>query len=408
MMNLIISLIFIASVSATPMPDFCPDTPVIKNVVKKRELCPGSRSVEDILKELACVQNTIVELTTALIRVESTQEVVAADGGPAGPAPVKPKCPESSRELCATCPAGSYQAGAFITHAEAKKHEGFWTKFVEFFESADKVDAECPVFACRCQQCAPVEPCRLDRCPVGTTTVGGIEAQDENGCPVRHCKCGNADGGPIVMGRPANPNPPVVTVRPTLVAGKIVHIKCKPIRKCTVEQDCGGRVNPDIVVTAHDHISTDENGCQINKCSCSAVMKNPPKAEKPEKVQEVEVQRKPEVNGGAPKEKFSPCEKLAAKTCLRKCKAKCDNGVGNGPDCRPGRARFNNDDVGGVPGAPGARGGGADGTEYTTSEKGNNQVVNANLVFQGDEEGTFRRTICNDKCEDEEIQACKK
>ena len=46
MMNLIISLIFIASVSATPMPDFCPDTPVIKNVVKKRELCPGSRSVE--------------------------------------------------------------------------------------------------------------------------------------------------------------------------------------------------------------------------------------------------------------------------------------------------------------------------------------------------------------------------
>ena len=39
--------------------------------------------------------------------------------------------------------------------------------------------------------------------------------------------------------------------------------------------------------------------------------------------------------------------------------ATCDNGVGNGPDCRPGRARFNNDDVGGVPGNPGARGGGA-------------------------------------------------
>ena len=38
-------------------------------------------------------------------------------------------------------------------------------------------------------------------------------------------------------------------------------------------------------------------------------------------------------------------------------KAHCDNGVGNGADCRPGMARFNNDDVGGVPGDPGAKGG---------------------------------------------------
>ncbi|MHC4995120.1 MAG: hypothetical protein ACYTGQ_08725 [Planctomycetota bacterium] len=34
----------------------------------------------------------------------------------------------------------------------------------------------------------------------------------------------------------------------------------------------------------------------------------------------------------------------------------CDSGVGNGADCRPGRARFNNDDLEGqAPGAPGAR-----------------------------------------------------
>jgi len=35
-------------------------------------------------------------------------------------------------------------------------------------------------------------------------------------------------------------------------------------------------------------------------------------------------------------------------------KEKCNNGVGNGPDCRPGKAHFNNDDAGGIPGAPGA------------------------------------------------------
>jgi uncharacterized membrane protein len=35
-------------------------------------------------------------------------------------------------------------------------------------------------------------------------------------------------------------------------------------------------------------------------------------------------------------------------------KEKCNNGVGNGPDCRPGKAHFNNDDTIGVPGAPGA------------------------------------------------------
>ena len=35
-------------------------------------------------------------------------------------------------------------------------------------------------------------------------------------------------------------------------------------------------------------------------------------------------------------------------------KEKCNNGVGNGPDCRPGKAHFNNDDAGGIPSAPGA------------------------------------------------------
>jgi len=34
-------------------------------------------------------------------------------------------------------------------------------------------------------------------------------------------------------------------------------------------------------------------------------------------------------------------------------KSHCDNGVGNGPDCRPGRARCSNDDLGGTPGSPG-------------------------------------------------------
>lgn len=55
--------------------------------------------------------------------------------------------------------------------------------------------------------------------------------------------------------------------------------------------------------------------------------------------------------------------------------AHCDNGVGNGPDCRPGRATFSNDDHGGTTGNPGALGGGAGGTEYTTRDKGNNEIV---------------------------------
>jgi hypothetical protein len=97
-----------------------------------------------------------------------------------------------------------------------------------------------------------------------------------------------------------------------------------------------------------------------------------------------------------------------AKQCQTKCKAHCDNGVGNGPDCRPGRARFNNDDVGGVPGAPGARGGGAQGTEYNTRNKGDNTVVNPDLVFQGDLAGTFHKTVCHDTCESESDRACAK
>jgi hypothetical protein len=42
----------------------------------------------------------------------------------------------------------------------------------------------------------------------------------------------------------------------------------------------------------------------------------------------------------------------------------CNNGVGNGADCRPGKAHFNNDDGTGVPGAPGSRGGPASGNAY--------------------------------------------
>lgn len=67
---------------------------------------------------------------------------------------------------------------------------------------------------------------------------------------------------------------------------------------------------------------------------------------------------------------------------------------------RPGRARFSNDDYGGVPGAPGARGGGELGTEYVTQNKGDNQVVNDKLVFEGSLAGTFHRTRCQDACED--------
>jgi hypothetical protein len=48
---------------------------------------------------------------------------------------------------------------------------------------------------------------------------------------------------------------------------------------------------------------------------------------------------------------------------------RCNNGVGNGPDCRPGQAHFNNDDEipflsNGVPGAPGSRGGHGGGNAY--------------------------------------------
>ncbi len=91
----------------------------------------------------------------------------------------------------------------------------------------------------------------------------------------------------------------------------------------------------------------------------------------------------------------------------------------NGADCRPGRARYSNDDhgmkkqnknknirmffffkcfvKGGVPGSPGSRGGGDLGTEYTTSDKGNNQVVNSALIFEGDVAGVFHKTRFQDK-----------
>ena len=49
----------------------------------------------------------------------------------------------------------------------------------------------------------------------------------------------------------------------------------------------------------------------------------------------------------------------------------CNNGVGNGPDCRPGRAQFSNDDHGGSIGSPGV----SDFcTEYRTDQKGDNTI----------------------------------
>jgi hypothetical protein len=51
-------------------------------------------------------------------------------------------------------------------------------------------------------------------------------------------------------------------------------------------------------------------------------------------------------------------------------KVHCNNGVGNGPDCRPGKAHFNNDDgplpfeSDGVPGNPGSKGGHSGGNAY--------------------------------------------
>jgi hypothetical protein len=47
----------------------------------------------------------------------------------------------------------------------------------------------------------------------------------------------------------------------------------------------------------------------------------------------------------------------------------CNNGVGNGADCRPGKAHFNNDDSEpfesyGVPGDPGSKGGHSGGNAY--------------------------------------------
>ncbi len=47
----------------------------------------------------------------------------------------------------------------------------------------------------------------------------------------------------------------------------------------------------------------------------------------------------------------------------------CNNGVGNGADCRSGKAHFNNDDETpfpsfGVPGSPGAKGGHSGGNAY--------------------------------------------
>ena len=47
------------------------------------------------------------------------------------------------------------------------------------------------------------------------------------------------------------------------------------------------------------------------------------------------------------------------------------------------------------------------GTEYVTSNKGDNQVVNENLVFLGDVAGTFKKTVCNDDCEEAEVRKCR-
>ena len=65
------------------------------------------------------------------------------------------------------------------------------------------------------------------------------------------------------------------------------------------------------------------------------------------------------------------CVNEGVRSCETICKAHCDNGVGNGPDCRPGRARYANDDPAGTgPGNPGAR----QKIEYDTNQKGDNRV----------------------------------
>jgi hypothetical protein len=104
-----------------------------------------------------------------------------------------------------------------------------------------------------------------------------------------------------------------------------------------------------------------------------------------------------------PVRKLTACQAEHARKCFEHCKAHCNNGVGNGADCRPGRARYSNDDHGGLPGKPGARGGGAAGTEYATANKGDQTIVNPDLVFQGTIPDTIRRTKCQDTCEDEPV-----
>eukprot|EP00178_Gracilaria_changii_P018689 TRINITY_DN53590_c0_g1_i1.p2 TRINITY_DN53590_c0_g1~~TRINITY_DN53590_c0_g1_i1.p2 ORF type:complete len:116 (-),score=20.81 TRINITY_DN53590_c0_g1_i1:14-361(-) len=84
-MMTIMIMFFIASVSAT---EFCGDTKIIKEYIPKRELCPGSRSVSAILKDLACVEGSIKELTTALVTAHATgvdvpvQDVVTDKAAP--------------------------------------------------------------------------------------------------------------------------------------------------------------------------------------------------------------------------------------------------------------------------------------------------------------------------------------
>ena len=60
---------------------------------------------------------------------------------------------------------------------------------------------------------------------------------------------------------------------------------------------------------------------------------------------------------------------LSATPAFARPGSHCDNGVGNGSDCRPGKAYFNNDDEGGTPhvgtpGDPGSQHGYKGGNSY--------------------------------------------
>lgn len=126
---------------------------------------------------------------------------------------------------------------------------------------------------------------------------------------------------------------------------------------------------------------------------------------KPETTPEPEPEPTPEPEPEPPK----TCAALRTK-CARKCrKQHCNNGVGNGADCRPGRARFNNDDLEGQgPGSPGAQLHDETVT-YINGNKGENRVISDGLDrfvgdLQGSNGGRFRK--CYQECKAESDLDC--